>query len=75
MSAVRSPYTRTAWFYRNGRIEPGRDHILCQVDEEKHTKRRQQMAAGVRALFVSYPSKLIDGDSILAKKTPILSSQ
>ncbi|KAF1977408.1 cytochrome P450 [Bimuria novae-zelandiae CBS 107.79] len=25
---------------------PGRDHIFSVVDEEKHTKRRQQMAAG-----------------------------
>ncbi|KAJ4300826.1 hypothetical protein N0V90_002914 [Kalmusia sp. IMI 367209] len=46
MSAVRSPYTRTAWYNRAARVEPGRDHIFSQVDEEKHTKRRQQMAAG-----------------------------
>lgn len=47
MSAVRSPYTKTAWFFAATRIEPGRDHIFSQIDEEKHTKRRQQMAAGV----------------------------
>ncbi|KAL5419911.1 hypothetical protein PMIN04_006735 [Paraphaeosphaeria minitans] len=46
MSAVRSPYSRAAWYNRSSRIEPGRDHIFSQVDEEKHTKRRQQMAAG-----------------------------
>ncbi|KAF2449140.1 cytochrome P450 [Karstenula rhodostoma CBS 690.94] len=46
MSAVRSPYSRAAWYNRSARIEPGRDHIFSQVDEEKHTKRRQQMAAG-----------------------------
>jgi hypothetical protein len=47
MSAVRSPYTRTAWFNRATRIEPAKDHLFSQINEEKHTKRRQQMAAGV----------------------------
>jgi hypothetical protein len=47
MSAVRSPYTRSAWFYGASRVEPGKDHVFSQVDEAKHTKRRQQMAAGV----------------------------
>ncbi|KAK3210314.1 hypothetical protein GRF29_44g2335980 [Pseudopithomyces chartarum] len=46
ISSVRSPYTKTAWFYTATRIEAGRDHIFSQVDEEKHMKRRQQMAAG-----------------------------
>ncbi|KAF2111057.1 cytochrome P450 [Lophiotrema nucula] len=46
MSAVRSPYTRTSWYNRASRVEPGRDHIFSQCDEDKHTKRRQQMAAG-----------------------------
>lgn len=53
MSAVRSVYTRAAWYYRSSRIEPGRDHIFSQVDEEKHTKRRQQMAAGVGLLLLA----------------------
>ncbi|KAF2431027.1 putative cytochrome P450 monooxygenase [Tothia fuscella] len=35
MNAVRSGYTRATWFNRS-----------FQVDEEKHTRRRQQMAAG-----------------------------
>ena len=48
MSAVRSPYTRAAWFYGASRVEPGKDHVFSQLDEAKHTKRRQQMAAGVR---------------------------
>jgi hypothetical protein len=50
MSSVRSPYSRAAWYNRTARIEPGRDHIFSEVDEEKHTKRRQQMAAGVSLL-------------------------
>ena len=48
MSAVRSPYTRTWWYYAATRQQPGKDHVFSQVDEEKHTKRRQQMAAGAR---------------------------
>lgn len=46
MSAVRSPYTRAAWYNRATRIEPGRDHIFSLIDEDAHTKRRQQMASG-----------------------------
>ncbi|OAL49101.1 benzoate 4-monooxygenase cytochrome-like protein P450 [Pyrenochaeta sp. DS3sAY3a] len=46
MSAVRSPYVRSRWFNSATRLEPGRDHVFSQLDEEKHTKRRQQMAAG-----------------------------
>jgi len=46
MSAVRSPYTRSAWYNRGSRVEPGKDHVFSQIDEEKHTKRRTQMTAG-----------------------------
>ena len=52
MSAVRTPYTRAAWYYRATRVEPGKDHIFSQVDEEKHMKRRQQMAAGVSVSLI-----------------------
>ncbi|KAF2640930.1 benzoate 4-monooxygenase cytochrome-like protein P450 [Massarina eburnea CBS 473.64] len=46
MSAVRSPYTRTPWYSRATRAEPGRDHLFSLTDEETHTKRRQKMASG-----------------------------
>lgn len=46
MSAVRSPYTRTSWYNKAVRVEPGRDNVFSQVDEEKHTRRRNQMAPG-----------------------------
>jgi cytochrome P450 len=46
MSAVRSPYTRTYWFNASTRFEAGKDHVFSELDESKHTKRRQQMAAG-----------------------------
>jgi hypothetical protein len=49
MNAVRSPYTRSTWFNASTRVEPGKDHVFSELDEEKHTKRRQQMAAGVRS--------------------------
>jgi cytochrome P450 len=48
MSAVRSPYTRAEWYYGASRVESGKDHVFSQIDEAKHTKRRHQMAAGVR---------------------------
>ncbi|RYP00465.1 hypothetical protein DL766_004697 [Monosporascus sp. MC13-8B] len=46
MSAVRSPYTRAAWYNRATRYQPGKDHVFSQLDEEKHKQRRQQMAHG-----------------------------
>lgn len=46
MNAVRSQYTRSYWFNAATRFEAGKDHVFSQLDEEKHTKRRQQMAAG-----------------------------
>ena len=47
MNGVRLGYTRSAWFNRATRFEIGKDHIFSELDEEKHMKRRQQMAAGV----------------------------
>ncbi|KAI8942935.1 hypothetical protein NX059_000973 [Plenodomus lindquistii] len=55
MSAVRSPYTRTRWYNTAARMRPGRDNVFSQIDEEKHTKRRQQMAPG--ASLVPYSGK------------------
>jgi cytochrome P450 len=46
MSAARSPYTRTRWFYGGTRVDPSRDHCMSELDEERHNRRRQQMAAG-----------------------------
>lgn len=46
MNAVRSQYTRSYWFNASTRVEPGKDHVFSQLDENKHTERRRQMAAG-----------------------------
>ncbi|KAG9193632.1 hypothetical protein G6011_03667 [Alternaria panax] len=46
MNAVRSPYTQSTWFNAATRTEVGRDDVFSQLDEAKHTKRRQQMASG-----------------------------
>lgn len=46
MSGVRSPYTRSTWYNQSTRIRPGVDHVFSQIDEEKHRRRRQQMASG-----------------------------
>jgi len=46
MNAVRSPYTRTAWYNSAVRMEVGKDHVFSQLHEAQHTKRRQQMASG-----------------------------
>ncbi|OCL04146.1 cytochrome P450 [Glonium stellatum] len=46
MSAARSPYTRAAWFYGALSFEPGKDHVFSELDEKRHARKRQQMAAG-----------------------------
>jgi cytochrome P450 len=46
MNGVRSLYTRSSWFNRATRIEPGKDHIFSELDEVKHSKRRAQISAG-----------------------------
>jgi len=45
MSAARSPYTRADW-YAASRIPPGQDNIFTQQDDEKHSRRKAQMADG-----------------------------
>jgi hypothetical protein len=47
INAVRSPYTRSAWYYRAARFQPGKDHIFSEINDKNHDKRRKQMAAGV----------------------------
>lgn len=47
VNSVRSKFSRAPWFYKGGRIQAGKDHIVSQIDETKHKSRRQQMAPGV----------------------------
>lgn len=53
MSAARSPYSKADW-YAGSRIPPGQDNIFSQQNEEKHARRRAQMADGVRDPDVSF---------------------
>ncbi|KAF9874726.1 cytochrome P450 [Colletotrichum karsti] len=46
MSAIRSSYTKTEWFYRACRHRPDKDHVFSEMDEEKHKQLRSRMAAG-----------------------------
>ncbi|KAK8100562.1 hypothetical protein PG999_010936 [Apiospora kogelbergensis] len=46
MNAVRSPYSRTSWFYRPTRHRVDVDHVFSEMDEAKHTDLRQRMASG-----------------------------
>ncbi|KAK6834242.1 hypothetical protein PG989_002902 [Apiospora arundinis] len=46
INAVRSPYTRTGWFYRPTRHRADVDHVFSEMDEEKHMDLRQRMASG-----------------------------
>ncbi|KAK1446883.1 cytochrome P450 [Colletotrichum cuscutae] len=46
MSGIRSPYTRTEWYYRACRHMSENDHVFSEMDEEKHRVLRQRMGAG-----------------------------
>jgi hypothetical protein len=46
MLAVRSPYRRSDW-YIGMRFDPTRDNIESVMDDDRHTKLRSMMAAGV----------------------------
>ncbi|AEO68180.1 uncharacterized protein THITE_2049461 [Thermothielavioides terrestris NRRL 8126] len=46
MSAVRSPYSRVAWFHRSFRSGPEKNNLFSETNEEVHTRRRQQLAPG-----------------------------
>ncbi|KAL2879023.1 hypothetical protein SGCOL_005722 [Colletotrichum sp. CLE4] len=47
MSGIRSPYTRTEWYYRACRHMSENDHVFSEMDEEKHRVLRQRMGAGI----------------------------
>lgn len=53
MSAVRSPYRRSAW-YRGTRFEPEHDSTFSEMDEERHNTLRSKLAVGVSSLFMFY---------------------
>lgn len=46
MLSVRTPYKRSDW-YDGMRLDPGRDNVLSERNDEKHNKLRAKMAAGV----------------------------
>ncbi|KAF2221996.1 benzoate 4-monooxygenase cytochrome-like protein P450 [Elsinoe ampelina] len=46
MNSPRSGYTKTEWFYKSTRLEPGKDTCFSQTDPVLHQKRRAQLAAG-----------------------------
>jgi hypothetical protein len=57
MSSPRSGYTRAQW-YSGQKLEVGHDNLLSTVDDNLHTKKRAQMAMGVRTSLVLLNSSL-----------------
>lgn len=47
INAVRSPYSRTGWFYQATRHRADVNHVFSEMDEEKHVDLRQRMVPGV----------------------------
>lgn len=43
---VRTPYKRSDW-YDGMRLDPSKDNVLSQRDDEEHGRLRSKMAAGV----------------------------
>jgi hypothetical protein len=52
MNSIRSPYTRADYYYLATRFQAGKNHVFSELDEEKHKRRRQQLAAGVSPLLI-----------------------
>jgi len=52
MNSIRSPYTRADYYYLATRFQAGKNHVFSELDEEKHKRRRQQLAAGVSLLSI-----------------------
>lgn len=46
MLGVRTPYKRSDW-YDGMRLDPSRDNVLSERNDEKHNELRAKMAAGV----------------------------
>ncbi|PKS13167.1 hypothetical protein jhhlp_000511 [Lomentospora prolificans] len=46
MNSIRSPYTRADYYYLATRFQAGQNHVFSELDEDKHRRRRQQLAAG-----------------------------
>ncbi|KAF2817669.1 pisatin demethylase [Mytilinidion resinicola] len=46
MNAVRSPYSRSPWYYHCARFEAGKDNVFTECDNDKHDVRRKKMASG-----------------------------
>ncbi|KAK8058923.1 pisatin demethylase [Apiospora phragmitis] len=54
MNTVRSPYSKTGWFYRPTRHRREVGHVFSEMDEEKHMDLRQRMASGLfRSSYIS----------------------
>ena len=58
MSAVRSPYRRSAW-YDGARLEPEYDSTFSETNEERHNALRSKVAIGVSLLFMQ--DQTLDG--------------
>ncbi|KAF2503192.1 pisatin demethylase [Lophium mytilinum] len=46
INAVRSPYSRSQWYYHCARFEAGKDNVFTECDNDKHDARRKKMASG-----------------------------
>jgi hypothetical protein len=44
---VRSPYTRSPWYYHAARFEPGKDNVFTDCDNDSHDARRKKMISAV----------------------------
>ncbi|KAG4432139.1 hypothetical protein IFR05_012376 [Cadophora sp. M221] len=56
MNAARSPYRKADW-YDGLMMPPGQHNIFSQRDEEKHSRRRAQMADGQHPNFSQFAGK------------------
>lgn len=60
INAVRSPYTKTEWFYGGFRFEKGRDNVISQVNEQMHEKQRRRLAPAFTAKQLGEMEPIMD---------------
>lgn len=54
MLGVRTQYKRSDWYVAM-RLDPSRDNVLSERNDEKHNELRAKMAAGVKSLTQALP--------------------
>jgi hypothetical protein len=63
MSAVRSPYTKSPWWYESFRWIPNEDSAFTMTNDVAHDERRAKIASAVgKTQALMFPSSILTGN-------------